>query len=151
MKEEFKRSIYFYLIAYSLAGLTYWKTADDYVHGPGFFIILIFLIAIIGAIWLAVAIVLSVIGHKYKNSADIIVNGINTIGIVLTILIVFQREPKSEIHNKNSDEWRVEQNGDSSVLYHNDNLIYLRVADSVYMDFRDSDLIEKTKLEYPNL
>lgn len=71
----------------------------------------------------------------------IYVNGIAAISFIVYMWILLHPEPLPEPGELDQDQLYIARTGDSVLIFHNENLIYLKVVDSVYMDFRDSTMM----------
>ena len=71
----------------------------------------------------------------------ILVNGIATISFIILMWILLRPEPMLEPMDVNSDQLLVSRSGDSTLIFHNENIIFIKVKDSVYLDLRDSTMM----------
>jgi len=130
------RTLLFYAIGFTIALIAYLNVKTQYHHAPSLHHFIMFLTWLIGAIWLLVSLGIFIFKSKSEKLKGIIItNSIVVIGCFLyfSIPISVDQNKKDSIQ---SDFVRTEKSGDTVRMYHIDNLIYIKVKDSVLLDLR---------------
>ena len=136
MKKGILKTLLFYGIGFGIAGIAYAIIGNPYIHAPGIHHLILFLTLIIGVIWTLISLVIYFFKVKTEKLKGIIIS--NSLVIISCFLIVaipiyLDSNEKTFIE---SDFVRTEIKGDTTKLYHNNNLIYFKVKDSVILDLR---------------
>ena len=141
MKSAIGKSLLLYLIGFSITALIYYSADSHYAHGPNLYHLTFALTIFIGTIWLIVATIIYLRKANKNMLGHILVNGIVTISFIAYTWILVHPEPLPEPGELDRDQLSIARKGDSTLIFHNENLIYLKVADSVHMDDRDSTMM----------
>ena len=136
MKTGIIRTLLFYGIGFGIAGISYTIIGHPYIHAPGVHHLILFLTLLIGLIWTLYSLGVFFFKTNTKKLKGIIIT--NSIVIVSSFLYVaipiyLSSTEKTFI---GSDVVRTEVKGDTTELYHNDNLIFIKDKDSVILDLR---------------
>lgn len=130
-------TLLYYASGLGLAGLTYAIVGHPYIHAPGFHHWLMFLTFAGGFIWKLAALGMYFSPARTRKLTGIILsNAVATLSVVLWFYSVMYREsPRiAEEH----EEITMSRTGDTTTLYYNDNTIYMKVQDSVLLNFIDT-------------
>lgn len=141
MKSAIIKSLILYVIGFSITAFIYYSADSHYAHGPNLYHLTFVLTIFIGTIWLVVATIIYFTKENRKMLGHILVNGIATASFIVYMWIILQPDPLPEPTDLDQDQLSVARTGDSTFIFHNENLVYLKVADSVYIDFRDSTMM----------
>ena len=141
MKSAIIKSLFLYVIGFSFTALIYYSMDSHYAHGPNLYHLTFVLTICIGTIWLVVATIIYFTKKNQKMLGHILVNGIATASFIVYMWIILHPDPLPEPTDLDQDQLSVARTGDSILIFHNENLIYLKIADSVYIDFRDSTMM----------
>jgi hypothetical protein len=140
MKSAIIKSLLLYIIGFSITALIYYSADSHYTHGPNLYHLTFVLTILIGTIWLIVATIIYFSKSNKNMIGHMLVNGIATISFVVFMWVLLHPEPLPEPAELDKDELSVARTGDSTLIFHNEHLIYLKVGDSVYLDLKDSTL-----------
>ncbi|WMI68234.1 hypothetical protein [Mangrovimonas sp. YM274] len=136
MKKGILKTLLFYGIGFGIAGISYAIIGNPYIHAPGVHHLILFLTSIIGLIWTLISIGVYFFKAKTDSLKGIIITNsliIISCFLYVSIPIYLNSNQKTFIE---SNFVRTEVKGDTTELYHNDNLIYIKVKDSVILDLR---------------
>lgn len=131
-------SIY-YASGLSAAGLSYLIIGHPYIHAPGVHHIILFLTFIGGAAWLILAAIRYLIVKRSSFLAGVIAG--NAVVIAAFVVVVWYEISRSEraiAGTDRDDQISMSIAGDTTMYYHNDNIIYMKVGDTVLLNFIDS-------------
>jgi hypothetical protein len=145
-KREFLRGtgdvLLFYIIGLFLAALSYFIAGHEYAHAPALYHFVILLTFAIGLIWAIGSILKYIIGSATWRTKGVIFA--NTIALLIFVAVIYtivheetepDREPGREI--------TVSTNGDTTTVYHYQNIVFMKVKDSVLLNFIDSAKLEE--------
>ncbi|WP_203256762.1 hypothetical protein [Hyunsoonleella ulvae] len=136
MEKGILQSLLFYGIGFGIAGIAYAIIGNPYIHAPGIHHLILFLTLVIGLIWNFISIGTFFFKAKTEKLKGIIIsNSLIIISCFLYVAIPIYLESNEKTFIE-SDFVRTEIKGDTTKLYHNDNLIYIKVKDSVILDLR---------------
>ena len=144
-------TLLYYISGLALAGLSYLIVGHPYIHAPGLHHWLIFLTFLGGFIWALAATVNYLTGTRTPKLRGIIFT--NTVAVVSFVLVLYRilHEERDTVAEEAGDEISMSQNGDTTILYHNENIIYMKVQDSVLLNFIDSarlqDIVDSTGIK----
>lgn len=143
MKAAIIKSLFFYVIAFSITAVLYFSGEFNYAHGPTLYHLTYLVTVLIGVIWLLISAFIYFNKNIKHMLGYIYVNSIVTIAAVIYIFILL-RPPSGDTEEfKNAEEiLEVLNIGDTSMLLYNSNIIYLQINDSVHLDLRDSAFYE---------
>ena len=120
-----------------MALIIYFSFGHEYIHAPAPYQFVIFLVCTAGTAWFLISGVLYMIRKTDSQLGYLIVSGINTLifvgGMYLLLYPPFNTESTEEL----SDEISIEHRGDSTLMFHNSNLIYVEIGDSVILDLKN--------------
>ncbi len=136
MKKGILKALLFYGIGFGIAGIAYAVIGNPYIHAPGIHHLILFLTLIIGLIWTLTSIVF----FFFKAKTDKLKGVIITNSFIIICCFLYVAIPIYLDSNKKTliepDFIHSEIKGDTTELYHNNNLIYIKVKDSVILDLR---------------
>ena len=136
MKSGILKTLMLYGIGFGVAGISYLTIGHPYIHAPGLHHLILFLTLVTGLIWTFIS--LGKFYFKIKTlelKGIIITNSIIIISCFLYVVIpIYSDQTENPIDKSNFV--RTEKKGDTTYIYHNDNLIFIKVKDSVLMDLR---------------
>ena len=136
MKKGILKTLLFYATGFGIAGISYVTIGHPYIHAPGAHHFILFFTLVIGIIWTLINIGIYFFKTKTdKLKAIIITNSIIVLSCFLYVAIPIYLDSTEKTFIE-SDSVRTEVKGDTTELYHNDNLIYIKVKDSVILDLR---------------
>ncbi|WP_034894732.1 hypothetical protein [Gillisia sp. Hel_I_29] len=136
MKKGILKTLLFYVIGFGLAGIAYLIIGNPYIHAPGIHHLILFLTLVVGLIWMLISLGKFIFQKKTLNLKGIIItNSVIIIGSFLCVTIPIYLDQNSE-EKIQSDFVRTEKVGNTIKMYHNDNLIFIKVKDSVLLDLR---------------
>jgi uncharacterized membrane protein YeiB len=145
LKEGIIKAFLIYLIGFGLAWFVYSIYGHPYIHAPGFHHLIIFFTLIIGLFITIGAILFFFLKKKSSRlKVFIITNLIILFSFVFYFynLIVY-KEKDNTFKEESKNEIITESNGDTTYVYQNKNIVYLKVKDSVLIDLiKDIELIE---------
>jgi hypothetical protein len=148
MNKGFLKSILYYLIGLGLAGTSYLVVGHPYIHGPGLHQIIILLTFIGGFLWLAGATRKYFLGHRSESlKGTIFTNLFMSVGFTLFIVYTINEARADSEFEKNADKITIEGAGDTTIMYYGGSIVYLRVNDSVLLNFIDSAKINWSEVE----
>jgi len=137
MKKGILISLLYYGLGFGIAGLAYAIIGHPYIHAPGVHHLILLLTLVIGIIWTVTSIGFFFLKAKSdKLKGIIITNSIIILSCFLyvAIPIYIDSQEKTTVE---SEKVHTEINGDTTKLFHNDNLIYMKVKDSIIIDFEN--------------
>ncbi|WP_045468078.1 hypothetical protein [Winogradskyella sp. PG-2] len=136
MKKGILKTLLFYIIAFGIAGISYLTIGNPYKHASGVHHFLLFLTLIVSIVWTLASIGTFFFIKKTNTLKGIIIaNSLLILCCILYVVIPIYLDSNKETYIE-SDFVRTEIKGDTTQLYHNDNLIYIKVKDSVILDLR---------------
>jgi hypothetical protein len=136
MKNGILKTLLFYGIGFGIAGIAYAIIGNPYIHAPGIHHLILFLTLVIGLTWTLISVGIFFFKTKTEKLRGIIVsNSLIIISCFLYVAIPIYLDSNEKTFIE-SDFVRTEIKGDTTELYHNDNLIYIKVKDSVILDLR---------------
>jgi uncharacterized membrane protein (DUF485 family) len=148
MNKGFLKSILYYLIGLGLAGLSYLTIGHEYVHGPGLHHIIILLTFIVGLLWLIGATIKYFSGKRTENLRSIIFsNLVMSLGFILFMVYVINDATDNSELEKNAEKIVIEESGDTTAMYHGGSPVYIKVKDSVLINFIDSTQIDWNEVQ----
>ncbi len=137
MKKGVLKALTIYLVGFTIAWLIYSIYGHPYIHAPGFHHLIVFFTFLIAIFWTIGAILFFFLKKKSIALKSFIVTNlifISCFSFYIYYSLVsenqndpFDNEPKNEIIS--------ETKGDTTFVYHNGNVVYMKVKDSVLLDF----------------
>ena len=134
--------ITYYIVGLGLAGLSYNIIGHPYAHAPGLHHLILLMTFAGGILW--------TIGAALKHftiASSWTLKGIlftNIFAIAVFAAILYSELSSEETSTASSEEEiSMSKNGDTTVLYYNDNIIYVQIGDSVQLNFIDSARFQK--------
>ncbi|NBP67138.1 MAG: hypothetical protein EBU52_00175 [Cytophagia bacterium] len=147
MNKGFLKSILYYSIGLVLAGLSYWILGHPYIHAPGLHHIIILLTFIGGLLWLIVATTQYFTGRRTEKLKGIIYTKLAmSLGFILFMVYIIRETTDNSGFKKKEDEITIEESGDTTTMYHDGSPVYVKVRDSVLLNF-----IDLTKVNWDNV
>ncbi len=136
MKKGVLKTLLFYAIGFGIAGISYLTIGHPYIHAPAIHHIIIFLTLVIGIIGTLISLLL----YLFKTKTPLLKGILITNSIIITACFLFivllvqlyKREDKPIV----SEQVFSEVKGDTTRMYHNNNLIFIKVKDSILLDLR---------------
>ena len=129
-------AILYYASGLGLAALVYAIVGHPYIHAPGLHHWLIFLTFGGGFIWTLAASVKYFLGTRNGKLRGIMSG--NVVAVLSFALWFYSVVYQDNGHlPEEQDEISMSQNGDTTILYYNDNIVYMKVRDSVFLNFID--------------
>lgn len=136
MKKGILQSILFFVIGFGVAGISFSVIGNLYAHAPGLHHLILFLTIVIALLWTLASLYLFIFKVKTQKLKGIIItNAIIILSCLLYVSIPIYLDSKEETFVQ-SDFIRTEIDRDTTKIYNNDNLIYIKVKDSVLLDLR---------------
>ncbi|NEV95094.1 hypothetical protein G3567_13210 [Psychroflexus sp. YR1-1] len=136
MKKGILKTLLFYGIGFGVAGIIYVIIGNPYIHAPGIHHLILFLTLAVGLIWTLISIRIFFFKAKTEKLKGIIIlNSLIIISCFLYVAIPIYLDSNKKTFIE-SDFVRTEIKGDTTKLYHDDNLIYIKAKDSVILDLR---------------
>ncbi len=132
MKSGILKTLLFYGIGFGISGISYAIIGHPYIHAPGVHHLILSLTLVIGLIWTLSSIGIFFFKRKTQKLKGIILT--NSIIIILCYLYV--SIPLYLNRPIQSDSIETAVKGDTTKIYHNNNLIYIKVKDSILLDLR---------------
>lgn len=136
MKKGILKPLLLYAIGFTLAGISYKTIGHSYIHAPGVHHLILFLTIATGLIWNILSMGTFFFRRKTKELKWVILtHSTLLLGCFLYIVIpIYLDSDKKTINSSNTVQTLIK--GDTTKIYHNDNLIYIKVRDSVLLDLR---------------
>lgn len=136
MKKGILKTLLFYGIGFGIAGIVSFTVKSTYIHGPGLHHFIIFFTLVIGLIWALISFGIYIFKRKTQVLKGILITNIIIIvaSFLLVAIPIFLDQTKKTIIE--SSLIRTEIKGDTTNLYDNDNLIFIKVKDSIILDLR---------------
>ncbi|NEU08179.1 hypothetical protein GZH53_07635 [Flavihumibacter sp. R14] len=148
MHTGFLRSILYYVIGLGLAGLSYLTVGHEYIHAPGLHHVIIFLTFIGGFLWLAGVTIRYFGGQRTEILKGIIfANLFMSVGFALFMVYIINDSTGDSGFEGNAGNIRIEKSGDTTSMYHDGSIIYIKVKDSVLINLVDSTKIELNEVD----
>jgi hypothetical protein len=149
MKIGFIRSALYYLIGLGLAALSYATMGHPYIHAPGLHHLIILITFAGGFLYLVLATV-----QYYKGPRKIALKGIiftnlfMSLGFGLYIAYIIIDTNYDAEFEKNVGRIIIEESGDTTTMYNEGSPVYVKVKDSVLLNFIDSTKIDWNEVEH---
>lgn len=132
------------MIGLGLTGISYLVVGHSYAHGPGLHHIIILFTFLAGALWVVIACVRYLIGHRTASVKGMIMsNLVMFLGFVVFMAYILRVPRDQSEFDVTKHAIRVEESGDTTIIYHKGSIVYVRVADSVLLNFLDSTHIDR--------
>jgi uncharacterized membrane protein (DUF485 family) len=148
MNKGFLKSTVYYLVGLGLAGLSYLTVGHGYIHGPDLHHLIIFLTFFAGFLWLMVAAIQYFTGPRTKNLKGVILtNLVMSLGFILSMVYIIRDATDDSEFEKNADKITLEESGDTTTIYQGGSPVYMKVKDSVLINFIDSTQIDWNEVE----
>ncbi len=139
MKKGILKVALYYLIGMALVALSYFTVSHTYMHGPALYHLVFILTFIGGFLWLIAATVKYFTGHPTDSLKGVIVSNLIICLSFLGFVVFISREDKDIDELKsNEDQITMDSSGDTTTMYHNGNLVYIQVKDSIILNLIDS-------------
>jgi hypothetical protein len=148
MKKGLLKSLVYYGIGLALAGISYLKIRPG--HGPGLHHIILVLTFVGGFLWMLAAISEYQDVKKTRDlNAVIITNLLMTLSFAIFLIYFFNKDNYRE--NESKDEAmkvKVQKVGDTTTMFHGGSIVFIKVKDSVLLNFIDSSKMDWSKVEF---
>lgn len=144
--KDFLKGVFYTILYYAsglgLAALSYAIVGHPYIHAPGLHHIVLFLTFAGGFIFTLLLTVKYILETRTWKLRGILLT--NMVAILSFILVIYNslHEEKDSAAER-GDEISISENGDTTIMYHNKNIIYMKVKDSVLLNFIDSARFQK--------
>ena len=139
MNKRYLKPVLYYSIGLGLAGLSYSIVGHPYVHAPGPHHIIILLTFTGGFLWLIGAAIQYFAGQRTENLKGVILtNLVMSFGFILFMAYIIHDEMDTSEFERNADKTTIGQSGDTTTMYHDGSPVYMKVRDSVLLNFIDS-------------
>lgn len=124
----------------ALATISYFMIGQRYIHAPGLHHLIILFTIGAGLIWLVLGLIkyLSV-GGSATLKGVLAANAFTILGFMVFTYAIFHSENEPEVE---TDSITLSQDGDTTTLRHNGDIVYIKVGDSVLINFIDSSRLE---------
>lgn len=133
----------YYLVGLGLAGISYLTVEHGYKHGPALHHLLILLTCAGGVLWLAGAVIQYLRGRRTENIKGIIfTNLFVSLGFVLFMAYILNDAGDNKEIEPHADRVSIRESGDTVTMYHGGSVVYMKVRDSVMINFIDSARID---------
>lgn len=148
-KEERNKSFFsgvlyalvFYTAGFSLAGISYLIIGHPYGHAPGMHHLILFSTFVGGLCWTIGAAIKAFTGRRSQRLRGILLT--NTLAVLGFVGFFYDiTRPDHETVQEESVDLNMTHHGDTAIVFHGDNIIYLRVKDSVLINYFDSVRVE---------
>lgn len=140
------KSVAFYATGLLLTWLSYASTENHYAHGPGLHHLIIFATFAAGFFWLLFEIVLYLVKERKASRLGVIITNLTlTIGFVA--FIIYALTPLESLTTLD-DSVPVEASGDTNIMRQDGNIVYMKIKDSVRINYIDSSMVDWDKVEY---
>lgn len=149
MNRGFAKSILYYIIGLGLAGLSYFTLGHEYAHGPSAYHLVILATFFGGFLWFVAAAIRYLTGHRTKTMKGVIwTNFVMSFGFIVFMAYILRDETGAGRSEDIGEERIViETSGDTTIIYHGGSPVYMKVKDSVLLDFIDSAKVNWDKVE----
>jgi len=132
------RSIVYYLIGLGLTVLSYLTVDHTYARGPSLYHVVILLTILGGIGWLISAAVRYTFVKRSKDLVGtMIVNLLVSLGFVLFMASILRHTKRDDHSDIKEHRISIKKSGDTTTMYDGENIIYVKVKDSVLI-FVDS-------------
>jgi hypothetical protein len=129
------QALIFYAFGLSMAGLAYLIIGNPYIHAPGIHHVILIGTLLIGLIWTLISLGIFFFKNKTKKLIGVIVtNLVITVGFALYAILPKYLNYKPNPTSKESVKTEIHR--DTTKIYHDENLVFLKVKDSVILDLR---------------
>jgi hypothetical protein len=148
MNKGVLKSILYYIIGLGLAGLSYLTIGHEYIHAPGLHHAIVLLTFFAGFLWLLVAVIQYFTGQRTENLKGIILtNLVMSVGFIVLLAYIIQDATDNSEFEENAHSITIEESGDTTTMYYGGSPLYMKVKDSVLLNFIDSTKINWDKVE----
>lgn len=140
--KRFFRAGLVYVIAFYAAGglvaaLFYRTYGQPYIHAPGPHHFILFFTVAGGILWTIIAAIKALIGSRSSTLKGILVtHAVVLLSVAVYVYIIFDKE--EDVVPKRTNKVVMKRDGDTTTLYHDRNLLYMKVRDSVLFNAIDS-------------
>jgi len=145
MKQGIIKALLIYVFGFGLAWLIYSIFGHPYIHAPGFHHFIIFFTLIVGIIWTIIAILNFYIKRKtQKLKSFIITNLIVIIGLISSFIYDMKDYNNVEFESKPPKNQIIsETKGDTTNVFHNGNIVFIKVKDSILLNLMENITFEE--------
>ncbi len=131
-------ALVFYAAGFSLAGISYLVFGHPYIHAPGIHHVILAVTFAGGLCWIIGAAIKALMGPRSPRLRGILLtNTVVVLGFVGFVYDMTRSDDSGAVH-EGGVEMNMTQQGDTAILSDGDKIIYMRVKDSVLINFFDS-------------
>ncbi len=135
-------ALVFYAAGFFLAGISYLVFGHPYIHAPGIHHVILAVTFAGGLCWIIGAAIKALIGPRSPRLRGILLT--NTAVVLGFVGFVYDmtRSDDSVPIRQGGEEMNMTHQGDTAILSDGDKIIYMRVKDSVLINFFDSTKVD---------
>jgi hypothetical protein len=137
-------ALVFYAAGFSLAGISYLIISHPYIHAPGMHHLILLGTFAGGLGWIIGAGIKALKGLRSSRLRGILLTNAVVILGFLGFLYNMSRPDHETVHEEGV-ELNMTHHGDTAIISDGDNIIYMRVGDSVLMNLFDSAKVEEKR------
>jgi hypothetical protein len=139
-------SLAFYTIGLFLSWVSYIMAGNHgYAHAPSLYHIIIFLTFLIGALWMLIAVFLY-FNRKSERLKGIIITNLVMSSAFAVLITGFVKQTEAN-NTYPENKLKVEVTGDTTIIRHDGSIVYIKVKDSVVVNFIDSSKVDLKKMD----
>lgn len=140
MKKGIINTIIYYCVGLLVTALSYLIFDHSYAHGPSLYHVAALLTFFVGVFWTAGVVLKFVFRESSEERKGMILANLAVlIGTYLIFYFAIIRPYQTDtVREIPEDRLTTSINGDTATIDNNGQIIYLKVKDSVYLDFTDS-------------
>jgi len=102
----------------------------------------------VGFLWLLIAAIQYFTGHRTKNiKGTILTNLVMCLGFILFMAYIIRDASDDSEVEENANKITIEESGDTTTIYHDGSIVYMKVKDSALLNFIDSTKINWNNVE----
>jgi len=135
------RTLIYYAISAAIAGVLYLIFGQGYAHAPGPHYLVIFFAFVGGMGWAAFSILRFFTQTKSEELKGAIFSNLIVIFGFISFIYYSQYRYSKSFDGYKSDQpilLETEVHGDTTIIRHHENIVYISVKDSVHLNFIDS-------------
>lgn len=146
MNKGVLKALGYYVAGLVLACTSYLIVGYEYAHAPGLHHILVFLTFVGGLVWMIAAIARYASGYRSKSlKGMILTTTFMSVGFALLMLYLIDGSKHDGLIDV--DRLTIDESGDTTTLRYNGSPVYIKVKDSVLINFIDSARMDWNKVE----
>jgi hypothetical protein len=141
--KSFAKGVFYVFIYYvggmAAAGVAYLVVGHPYIHAPGLYHWIIALTFLGGAIWMLAAAVSYLTKERTAQLGGVVITNVLAVfGCAVFLYAILHASDESDTSETSTDEMILSSRGDTATLTRDGDIIYMRVGDSVLLNFMDS-------------